>query len=358
MLERDHAVRLGDRIARGDQRIVLTVNMDDERVARRRIGAHRNAGHVAQRGGDLRRARVIPRHPRQLRAQAFARGDGVGIHAKRGRARAPDPHARGRDRRRIAGERAARDAAQAFVERHVDGVRDRRDLRDRSAETWCGLPQSRAVDVEGGARVTRVRGDGAELVPRGYAIARAPQRELDDDGSERFVDGGELRERKRFDQRADARDAQTVQRADRIVLVFDDVRPRVRRDDRATAAVGMHAQRRQLRGFAAGAEDRRFFAEQRGDLALEIFDDRARAVRVERGVVRSASASARSVCAGLGSVLRERWGGSVRITRDVSPLRSTGPVVTRRTSGVGSSANTSSGSRLPRTFCAPSGRTT
>ena len=40
MREGDQAVRLGDGVARGDQRIVLAVEMHDERVARRWIGAH------------------------------------------------------------------------------------------------------------------------------------------------------------------------------------------------------------------------------------------------------------------------------------------------------------------------------
>ena len=42
-------------------------------VRRRRVRAHRDAGDVAQRRCDLHRARVVPRHARQLRAQAFVR---------------------------------------------------------------------------------------------------------------------------------------------------------------------------------------------------------------------------------------------------------------------------------------------
>ncbi len=76
-----------------------------------------------------------------------------------------------------------------------------------------------------------------------HAIARAAQRQLDDDRRERLVLRSELREGERIDECSDARHAQAVQRADRVVLVFDDVRARVRRDDVAPAAVRVHAQR-------------------------------------------------------------------------------------------------------------------
>jgi hypothetical protein len=56
-----------------------------------------------------------------------------------------------------------------------------------------------------------------------------------------------------------------------------------------------HAQHRKLRYLTAGAEHRHFFAEQRGDLALEVLDERA--------------------CAGLGSVLRKMVRFTVFVTQ-------------------------------------------
>src|SRR5579859_2514263 len=63
---------------------------------------------------------------------------------------APPPDTRLRDKVRGTSQRRARQSADTLVERDVDAVEERRDLRVRAVVERRGLPQARAVHMREG----------------------------------------------------------------------------------------------------------------------------------------------------------------------------------------------------------------
>ncbi len=155
--------------------------MELERVAVRRVGEGGNALDVAQCGCDFDGAVVVVGHAGEGGVQRVECGDHHGEGHWQIAAVAQAPGFCRVDGGARAGEDAAAEAAEAFVERDVDGVRHTGEVGQGAVVPGLHLPQAGAVEMQGDAGGAGPGGDGLQIVPWQGLVAGPAQRQFEGD---------------------------------------------------------------------------------------------------------------------------------------------------------------------------------
>src|SRR4051794_18570950 len=105
------------------------------------------------------------------------------------------PFARLGDDLLVAQQHPARRSAETLVERHVDRVEERRDLRQGPIVEGPALPQSRAIEVSCDTMRTRPLDLGDEVLPGREPATDLALRQLEQERRDRLLDRLQVRER-------------------------------------------------------------------------------------------------------------------------------------------------------------------
>src|ERR1022692_2052613 len=109
------------------------------------------------------------------------------------------PHRYLLDPVRVAGDAAAGNATESFVEGHVHGVEETGDIRERLAMPGlvegCRFPETGPVEVDGSAAITSPAHLGHQLGPGRKRAAERPLRQLQKERRDWLVDLRQARHR-------------------------------------------------------------------------------------------------------------------------------------------------------------------
>ena len=151
------------------------------------------------------------------------------------------------------------------------------------------FPEAGAVHVQRHAPLPGRRLQRLELVPRRQLPAGLADRQLDQDAGQGLAHGFEVARQHRPEALADRHAVAVHQGGVGLLLVMREVRGRVHAEARDPRRFAPEAHRRDpLRHHAARREHCRLLAEQHGDLALEVLDQRALPVHVVLDLARLA----------------------------------------------------------------------
>ncbi len=196
---------------------------------------------------------------------------------------AAPPHPGVRDRLVGPRQHAAGQAAEALVQRHVDGVEQCRDRLVGALVVRRGLPDPGPVQMGGRPVGVGPFGLGHERVPVRQPAADLALGQLQQQRADRRVQRLEVGELDQPVAVADQLRAEAVQVGVTGVLVHLEVTRRVKGHGVDAAPRAVDPQRDLLGHRPAGHERRRLHSQQRREPALEALDDLALAVGVRPG---------------------------------------------------------------------------
>src|SRR5205085_6641747 len=171
--------------------------------------------------------------------------------------------------------------AEVLVERDVNRVEQSSDLAQRPAVERPALPEARSVEVQRDGVLARPPRLRAQVAPQGQLPAEVALRQLEEQRTERFVYGVQIRPRHEAVALADRARLQAVQMRVAAFLVDVEVALRMEPDREAAASLAQNPERDLLRHRAAREDRRRFLAEQFGNAGLEALHALAATVDVQ-----------------------------------------------------------------------------
>ena len=173
----------------------------------------------------------------------------------------PDaPDACLRDQLFGAGENTAAEPTEILIERDVDGVEESGDLAELPAVERAALPEPCAVEVQRHAVRPGPPLLRTQVAPRRKLPAEVALRQFEEQRTERFVYGVQIRPRHEAVALADRARLQAVQMRVAAFLVDVEVALRMEPDREAAASLAQNPQRDLLRHRAAREDRRRFLA--------------------------------------------------------------------------------------------------
>ena len=264
-------------------------------------------------GGEGGCVLVVAGHQGQGVGEAIERADDEGEGEGQIAAEAQAPDFGGGDEGGGAGEDAAAHAAEAFIERDIDAVRQGGDGGEGFVVPGLGFPESGAIEVERGLVVARPGGDGVEIVPARGEEARAAERQFEGDGGEGFGDLIEVGRREMAVIFAGADGGEAGQAFDGVGFIEGEVGFGVERDGAPPGGLGVDEQGGLLGDDAFGEPEGSFFAEQGSDCLFELFDGGAGTVGIESEIERGRASEAAQPIGGAAGFFEGEKAGAVAL---------------------------------------------